>query len=133
VWWIDVLGRPTECQMSLVPMEVSIDTDASPWGFGGFLDSMCTGGFWTAAERNSSQNRRELRAVELTLVTFVSWLRDNSVLVQTDSAVVCAYLNRQGGKFPVLSRAAECISLQCSTYRSKMALSPPSRGHALSF
>jgi hypothetical protein len=28
-----------------------IDTDASPWGFGGFLGSMCTGGFWLDAER----------------------------------------------------------------------------------
>jgi hypothetical protein len=117
VWWIDVLSRPTACAMSLVESEMSIDTDASPWGFGGFLESMCTGGFWVAAERNSSQNMRELMAVDLTLRTFVSYLRGRSVLVQTDSMVVCAYLNRSGGKFPVLSRAAETILRWASSER----------------
>jgi hypothetical protein len=117
VWWIDVLGRPTACAMSLLESEMSIDTDASPWGFGGFLGSMCTGGFWLDAERQSSQNMRELMAVDLTLRTFVSFLRGRSVLVQTDSQVVCAYLNRQGGRFPVLSRAAETILRWCSAER----------------
>jgi hypothetical protein len=31
--------------MFLTPHEVAVDTDASPWGFGGFLGAMSTGGF----------------------------------------------------------------------------------------
>ena len=70
---------------------------------------MATGGFWGLQERDFSQNGRELRAVELTLQTFVKWLRGRSVLVLTDSAVVCCYLNRQGGRFATLSRVAERV------------------------
>ena len=44
-----------------------------------------------------------------TLQTFVKWLRGRSVLVLTDSAVVCCYLNRQGGRFATLSRVAERV------------------------
>ena len=117
VWWIEILGQPTACRMSLQEAEVSLDTDASPWGFGGFLGAMSTGGFWRDAERHSSQNMRELRGVQLTLETFVLYLRGRSVLVQTDSAVVCSYLNRQGGRFPVLSRVAETILRWCSAER----------------
>ena len=109
IWWVELLGQPTKCQMFLTEHEVTIDTDASPWGFGGFLGSMATGGFWGLQERDFSQNGRELRAVELTLQTFVKWLRGRSVLVLTDSAVVCCYLNRQGGRFATLSRVAERV------------------------
>jgi hypothetical protein len=44
-WWVQLLGQPTACQMFLTPHEVAVDTDASPWGFGGFLGAMSTGGF----------------------------------------------------------------------------------------
>ena len=56
IWWVGILGQPTACQMFLTEHEVTIDTDASPWGFGGFLGSMATGGFWGLQERDFSQN-----------------------------------------------------------------------------
>ena len=113
VWWIALLGNPTRCRMFLLEHETSIDVDASPWGFGGFWGSMVTGGFWGLKERSGSQNAREMRAVELTLRTFVRFLRGRSLLVLSDSAVVVCYLNRQGGRFPGLSRAAERILRWC--------------------
>ena len=67
VWWIDLLCSPTQCAMWLTPHDVTIDTDASPWGFGAFLGCLATGGFWGPTERAFSQNGRELRAVELAL------------------------------------------------------------------
>ena len=93
--------------------ELVADTDASPWGFGMYLGSLCSGGFWGQEERAFSQNGREMRAVELLLTTFVQYLRGRSLLVLTDSATVVSYLNRQGGRFSTLSRVAERILRWC--------------------
>ena len=117
LWWIDVLDSPTRCRMFLRPHELVADTDASPWGFGMFLGTLCAGGFWDEEERNFSQNGREMRAVELLLTTFVEFLRGRSLLVLTDSATVVAYLNKQGGRFTTLSRVAERILRWCVAER----------------
>ena len=117
VWWIETLGQATECMMYLKVHELVIDCDASPWGFGGFLGSLATGGFWGLTERDMSQNAREMAAMDLSLRTFVKWLRGRSVLVLTDSATVCSYINRQGGRFPQLSRMSETILQWCSAER----------------
>jgi hypothetical protein len=117
IWWIAVLDSPTRCKMFLRQHELVADTDASPWGFGMYLGSLCSGGFWGQEERAYSQNGREMRAVELLLTTFVKYLRGRSLLVLTDSATVVSYLNRQGGRFSTLSRVAERILRWCVTER----------------
>ena len=74
MWWIATLGQPTQCMMYLREHELVIDCDAGPWGFGGFLGSLVTGGFWGLTERAMSQNAREMAAMDLSLKTFVKWL-----------------------------------------------------------
>jgi hypothetical protein len=128
-WWVQLLGQPTACKMFLTPHEVAVDTDASPWGFGGFLGALSTGGFWGLQERSFSQNGREMRAVELTLQTFVKWLRGRSVLVLTDSAVVCCYLNKQTAR-PARMRwpLAQFVAEPSDAHNARAARSPRDPG-----
>eukprot|EP01050_Picozoa_sp_SAG11_P007548 SAG11_NODE_635_length_8040_cov_3.233472_1_plen_507_part_00 len=71
-WWIHTVRAPTACRMSLRRHERCVDTDASPWGWGGYHGTLSTGGFWTVMERSQSQNWKELRAVDLTIRSFVN-------------------------------------------------------------
>jgi hypothetical protein len=80
---------------------VTITTDASNLGWGGFLrlngqDKM-TQGRWGTEELMLHINCQELLAVLKTLQAFQSYLKGQVVLVMTDNTSVRQYLNKQGG------------------------------------
>ena len=84
--------------------DVSIDTDAGPWGWGGYLRTKHAGGFWSNRQlRNLSQNHKELLGVFFTLQAFQDELVGKTVLVQTDNKSVISYLMKGGGRSDSLS------------------------------
>ena len=100
----------------LIPQhDVTIDTDAGPWAWGGYLGPNFVQGFWTAWEQdNLSQNHKELLGVFYTLQGFEHRLRNKTVLVQTDNKSVMSYLGKgQGGRSRSLSVKAEEVLDWC--------------------
>lgn len=141
-WWETTLASPTAGQIKMMHYDHCIDTDAGPWAWGGFLGSESVGGFWTTQEQEWSQNRKEFCGIERTLKSFEPRLLRRAdasglllplhpattttlplavplttVLVQTDNATCVSYINREGGKVPVLSDLA-CSLLLWAADRS---------------
>jgi hypothetical protein len=101
----------------LIPQhDVTIDTDAGPWAWGGFLGPNFVQGFYTPWEQlNLSQNHKEMLGVFYTLQGFSRQLRNKCVLVQTDNTNVMTYLGKgQGGRSNSLSLKAEEILDWCA-------------------
>ena len=101
----------------LIPQhDVTIDTDAGPWAWGGFLGPNFVQGFYTPWEQlNLSQNHKEMLGVFYTLQGFERLLWNKCVLVQTDNTSVMTYLGKgQGGRSNSLSLKAEEILDWCA-------------------
>ncbi|XP_060546629.1 uncharacterized protein LOC132711500 [Pantherophis guttatus] len=79
------------------PHRSVLTTDASLSGWGAHLDSHMVQGLWTEAEKDSSINFLELRAIFLALRHFLPLLQGKHVLVLTDNVSAKAHVNRQGG------------------------------------
>jgi hypothetical protein len=112
-WWLTNLSQWNG--RSLLPQtpEHCIFVDASDKGWGGVFQNQVVQGLWAAQEKDQSINWRELKAIELTLLTFPH-LQDTSVLIRTDNTTAKSYINRQGGTRSVaLSRLATSIWNSC--------------------
>jgi hypothetical protein len=101
----------------LIPQhDVTIDTDAGPWAWGGFLGPSFVQGFYTPWEQlHLSQNHKEMLGFFYTLQRYELQLRNKCVLVQTDNTSVMFYLGKgQGGRSNSLSLKAEEILDWCA-------------------
>ena len=61
------------------------------------LNGRAAQGLWTQDYASKHSNVRELLAILLTLKSFSSQLKDQTVQIQTDNIVAAAYINFQGG------------------------------------
>ena len=113
-WWLATCSTPTACEIKLLEHEVTLDHDASPWGWGAFLNDQLAGGLFTPSECRRSQNAQELTGLCHALRSFESELRGKCVLVQTDNTTVKAYVNREGGCSRSLSRMMEQLLQWCA-------------------
>jgi ribonuclease HI len=107
-WWQTALASPTANAIKMQYADCSIDTDASPWAWGGFLHGMPCGGFWDASERLWSSNRKEMMGIFRALQHFVDHIRGLTVLVQTDNTTCVSYLQEdiRAGNVDILSKLA---------------------------
>jgi hypothetical protein len=96
-WWtsLDHLTEGTEFPQPAPTCTVT--TDASLWGWGGHLEGNQVQGRWSREESRAHVNLLELWAVSNTLRAFSSLVQGRTVRIQSDSATVVAYLNKQGG------------------------------------
>jgi hypothetical protein len=113
-WWIQTMRTPTACEIKLLEHELTIDHDASPWGWGAYLGDSPAGGLFTPAECRRSQNARELTGLVYALRSFESRIRNRCVLIQTDNTTVMTYVNREGGRSRLLSRMMEELLRWCA-------------------
>ena len=113
-WWVETCSCPTACQIKLMEHEVTLDHDASPWGWGAFLADQPAGGLFTPIEARRSQNARELTGLVYSLKAFETELTGKCVLVQTDNTTVMTYVNREGGRSRLLSRTMEDLLKWCA-------------------
>ena len=75
-----------------------LTTDASGNGWGAVLDnSHSVQGLWSQSQRLWHINALQLKAVELALWEFHLLLQGQVVLVCSDNATTCAYINKMGG------------------------------------
>ena len=93
-WWIDPLNLQSGLPLSPPTHSHVLTTDASESGWGAVLDdSHPVQGIWTQDQQNWHINALELKAVELALWEFRQTLQGQVVLVRSDNATACAYIN----------------------------------------
>ena len=109
-WWLSPTNLQQGVLLSPPAHTLTVTTDASLQGWGGFLQRPGTSpdlvqGKWTPQEQLSHINLLELRAVRLTFELFESHLTNKSVLLESDNTSTVAYLNKQGGGSLSLARS----------------------------
>lgn len=115
-WWFDSLHHFDGGQLlEPSPPDLTIDTDASPTGWGAVLylksgQQVQAAGHWTKTLSGCSNNVRELTAVHKALQSFVKLLPSNSSLrINSDNTTTVAYLNKFGGRFANLDNEARIL------------------------
>lgn len=102
--------------------DLTLWTDASPYGWGAHLEDRNVLGKWTVIEQSSPINLLELSAVENALHHFRDYVKHRQVLLRTDNSTVVSYINRQGGQSLqscVWWRGGFCIGVTFLGYSSK--------------
>jgi hypothetical protein len=80
-----------------------VTTDASGFGWGGWMGRHNVQGFWTRAEAKRSSNKRELHTTDLVLQALRHRVQGSTVEVRSDNLTTVAYINHQGGRDPELT------------------------------
>ena len=80
-----------------------VTTDASSFGWGGWMGKEDVQGFWTRAEAKRSSNKRELHTPVMVVQALRHKLCGSTVEVRTDNLTTMAYINHQGGRDPALT------------------------------
>lgn len=97
VWWSQTAnitkGRSTLPNIT----SVTITTDASKQGYGGYMGKKFCQGVWSPEQKKKHINWLEMEAVFLTLKHFKADLANNAVQIRCDNTTVVQYLNKQGG------------------------------------
>ena len=106
--WKTYLEEYNGREIIMGPPEVTITTDASPWGWGA-VDSCGRRiqAFWSDHWAQQHNNVQELKAITLAvkgLAVGTSWKR---IAIKTDNLTAMAYINNQGGRFQNLSEIAQ--------------------------
>jgi hypothetical protein len=101
-----------------------VTTDASSFGWGGWMGKKDVQGFWTHAEAKRSSNKRELHTTVLVVQALRKELQGSVVEIRTDNLTTMAYINHQGGRDPALTElvrplwdwALQTRTTLCATY-----------------
>ncbi|KAK0404353.1 hypothetical protein QR680_017417 [Steinernema hermaphroditum] len=96
-WWYDNVRSERTRKLLEAPVSLKIQTDASTRGWGAVCGLISTGGRWSIEESRLHINILELKAILFGLKIFASASSNITVLIESDSAVAIAYINRFGG------------------------------------
>ena len=102
------------------PHDLTLVTDASRHGWGGYLGNQEASGRWDRDHQSLHINVLELKAVLLCLGKFEDTVKDRVVLVLTDNTTAVHYINKQGGTH---SRALNELTMLLLTWCQKRAIS----------
>ena len=81
IWWLDIANITRGRSLLQVQTKVTITTDASKTGYGGYLGNRFCQGSWSVAQKKLHINILELEAVFLTLKYFQADLKGQNVLM----------------------------------------------------
>lgn len=98
LWWSSTCHLCTGAQLGVsATPDILLFTDASDEGWGAHIEGHEASGLWDGPTKELHINLKELVAVRLGVLSFLSWLEGQRVLVMTDNTTVVSYLNKQGG------------------------------------
>lgn len=104
-------GKPIHLQYDPETFHMTLETDASPTGWGAVLrtgDTVKeTYGHWNAEERLQSSNWKELTGIKYAIQSLVP--ERAAVLIRSDNKTAVSYVHKEGGKFPHLNAIAREI------------------------
>ena len=109
-WWLANLD--TSCtNISSKNPDLTLKTDASNFGYGGYVNSKSLQGQWNRNEQNLHINLKELLAVLHCLRGLCGSVRNKTIKVMTDNTTTLCYINNMGGKIPNCNAVARKIWL----------------------
>ena len=113
-WWIDnVEGSYKLISHGKPQLVLFSDASTKAWGAFNETENIRTGGEWSVTEQDNHINILELKACQLALHTFCRNVTCLHVRVYMDNTTSCSYINKFGGKTPVLDSIARDIWFWC--------------------
>ena len=109
IWWLEAVDTWNGSPLKKKPIDSSIWTDASDFGWGCTSENLEAAGVWDAYIVQKHINFKELTTVLIALQCFREPLTGKHVQVYTDSGTTVAYVNNLGGPSCELSDIAERI------------------------
>ena len=108
-WWLEALSSWNGAPLLHNSIEAQIETDASGYGWGAWLDGDCAAGVWDSYTSHQPSNYRELLAIILALRAFAPQVSNKRVQILTDNISCVAYINHLGGPSTQLTRLARSL------------------------
>ena len=97
LWWLDRSNTLAGVKIKSSVAQVTLFTDASRSGWGGFVQEAQAQGTWTKDDLKHHINWLELKAVWLCLIELEKLCLNKTLMVRSDNTTVVSYLNKQGG------------------------------------
>lgn len=117
--WQDVNWLRRGVPMHQPAPDLTLVTDASSLGWGGYLGNQEISGCWDRDHHSLHINYLEMKAVQLCLEHFEATVRNRVVLVLTDNTTAVHYINKQGGTH---SRALNELTMQLLMWCQEKAI-----------
>lgn len=113
-WWLEYIPTSYKSVLKENP-EIILFTDASSKGWGAFnkTKGTRTAGNWSTEEQTSHINILELKACQLALHSLCKENTHIHIQIYMDNTTSVSYINKYGGKTPVLNDLAREIWLWC--------------------
>ena len=96
-WWLTRANVFAGVPFRLTDPKVLVFSDATPLRWGGHIDTIEVGDWWTPQEKQLHINVQELLSAERVLVHFSSIIQNRTILLSMDNSTAVAYLKKQGG------------------------------------
>lgn len=87
-WWKNGANTLKGRHFQQTKTNITITTDASKLGYGGFMGNQVFQGTWSSNQSKLHINWLELKAVYLTVNHFLSQIRNQAVLIRSDNTTV---------------------------------------------
>ena len=97
-WWLNPANTMKGRSLQHKHTQITISTDASKQGYGGHVGNHYIQGTWSESQQKLHINLLELEAVFLTMKHFLPILKNNTVLIRSDSTTVVQYIMKQGAQ-----------------------------------
>ena len=97
IWWVNNLEIWNGKSILSPINKTIIQTDASQKGWGAYCQKISIGGQWTLQESRLHINLLQIKAINLTLLTFHKMFSLKSAHFQVDKTAVLSYLMKMGG------------------------------------
>jgi hypothetical protein len=113
-WWSCLHNVSVGVPFPSPPHQMTLTTDASLKGWGGFIENHTAKGLWSPQEMVYHINSLELWAVRNSLRELELLVLGKKILVRSDNSTVVAYINKQGGtKSESLCRETRSLLIWC--------------------
>ena len=102
-WWMRVPEERNGADMFTSRMTAVLHTDSSQYGWGGVLnEELEARGFWYGTDREKHITWKELKAVRLSVESFLPLLRGGRVLLHEDNQAVVGVLSNLTSRSPAM-------------------------------
>ena len=95
-WWTNNIHAATR-SVKIPDIDMTIYTDASDLGWGITNSTSSSGGRWSTQEGETHINVRELKAIEIGVLSYTKNTQPQHIRVMSDNTTAIAYINKMGG------------------------------------
>ena len=96
-WWLQEASSYNGRPLLISQWGLTVESDASKWGWGASCQGTSTGGPWTVAEQAEHINYLDMKATFLALQSFCAEKTSTSILLLMDNITAITFLNKMEG------------------------------------